>query len=770
VDTSADRIALPFSDLIAELKRCRFNVGVEQQLRLFRLLESLKGQCEPEQLKTLLCPIFATNEKQQAEFYRIFDAQYVLFYGSQSNRAERPNDYKVPGTDKGSRPSGTRIVRRRILLVAAVMAVIAMVLLALNYFTPAPTPKVLSPQQPTAPPPTAWSAVPQTIAGLIGTNRTALKWTSLALLLVGFAIWETIRYRRRNPSVARARPMRPPFRWQLSIQVPGIADYNSVRLSSVTRKLRRRQISDFQRLDIARTVAATIQGRGYPLFRFRPDSRFPEYLLLIERTTTRDHQAALFTQLARALEREHVFVNRFFFENDPRLCWSNPSAPRYHLIELQKKFPEHKLLIFSSAEKMLDPLSGELAAWTASLFEWRERAVLTPVPSSRWGFAERKLVTHFVIVPATLEGLDRLADRFDTGVRNGIEIISPAADGRAPENDSAIRIAEARRYLGEPVFQWLCACAIYPELHWELTVYLGSLAALGENLVTESNLLKLIQLPWFRAGSIPDAVRLGLIESLDSAKEQAAREAIVDLFKRSPAPSLDSYAYEDWRVMFVSQSALRYRRQPKRLKSELRKLSRAEIAQDYVLIRLLEEAPVSKVSLLLPRALRKIAFEKGVSLLGLTTVTRALVTLALIGVTWWSVDQFAEQRESKPVVTSAKPTPIATPPPTATVDERQKALIGKIVSLPEEQRRFLIETYQPGVAIPTDPRAQQKQLQVIVRKTTDPVTLSRMENDFSRPFATPTPVQSPTPVPTPQQQQQQQQQAANLTLETPAAK
>jgi hypothetical protein len=79
----------------------------------------------------------------------------------------------------------------------------------------------------------------------------------------------------------------------------------------------------------------------------------------------------------------------------------------------------------------------------------------------------------------------------------------------------------------------------------------------------------------------------------------------------------------------------------------------------------------------------------------------------------------------------SRPLPSSTPVPTPTVHERQKALIGKIVSLSDEQRRFLIETYEPGVPIPSDPTAQQKRLQIIVRKTADPITLSRMENDFS---------------------------------------
>jgi hypothetical protein len=96
---SDSEIRLPFDDLIAELKRCHFKVGVEQRLRLFRLLEKIEGHCQPEQLKTLLCPIFATDEKEQADFYRIFESLYPLFRAPPSNRGEQfakdPNERKT---------------------------------------------------------------------------------------------------------------------------------------------------------------------------------------------------------------------------------------------------------------------------------------------------------------------------------------------------------------------------------------------------------------------------------------------------------------------------------------------------------------------------------------------------------------------------------------------------------------------------------------------------------------------------------------------------
>jgi hypothetical protein len=471
-----------------------------------------------------------------------------------------------------------------------------------------------------------------------------------------YLTWESIRRWRRNPVLERTRTVGPPFTWELEVQLPPLSIFDSRQLFDVARKLRRRQVGEIQRFDISLTVSSTLQALGYPRFRFRPETRFPEYLVLIERASPGDHQAAQFDKLSRALEQEHLFITRFFFEDDPRYCWTDSDPARFSLVELQKRFPGHRLLIFSGAEMLLDPVSGELASWTTALFEWSERAVLTAAAPSQWGFAERKVAAQFVVIPATLYGLDRLAERFDTDLRRELgKSTAPAIDER-PEYEGEVQIAGLRRYLGEPVFQWLCACAVYPEVRWELTVYLGALPEIGENLVTELNLLKLIQLPWFRTGSIPDPVRLSLIASLDAAKEHAARDAIVGLLQRSTAPNRDSYAYQDWNLTFLSQNALRHRNQPRRLKSILREISPAEITRDYVLLRLLEQTRASKLSLILPRFLRRLAFAKAVPLFGLSTVMRALITLAVIGIAWWSVDRF----------TTAQPSPTATIKPSLT--------------------------------------------------------------------------------------------------------
>jgi len=70
---------LPFAEFLANLTRQGFVVGVDQHLRLHTLLHRLGPDCPPARLKSLLCPLFATNAKQQQQFYRAFDAYFAVF-------------------------------------------------------------------------------------------------------------------------------------------------------------------------------------------------------------------------------------------------------------------------------------------------------------------------------------------------------------------------------------------------------------------------------------------------------------------------------------------------------------------------------------------------------------------------------------------------------------------------------------------------------------------------------------------------------------------
>jgi hypothetical protein len=47
-----------------------------------------------------------------------------------------------------------------------------------------------------------------------------------------------------------------------------------------------------------------------------------DYLILIDSAGPKDHQAIVFAELARTLTRENVHTTVWFYDADPRFCYS----------------------------------------------------------------------------------------------------------------------------------------------------------------------------------------------------------------------------------------------------------------------------------------------------------------------------------------------------------------------------------------------------------------------------------------------------------------
>lgn len=641
-------LPLPFSGFLELLKRRGFAGGVDRHLRLVSLLERI-GDCQPQELKQLIAPLFATDEKEQAQFYRLFDDYFALLRPPLQPEKTKPVDpTRIPGEGQVKRKT-----RRIVSWVAGIVALGAIITFlgpslskksgeekpqSTPTVSPIPTTPTPTPERTQGATPPPVTATPSQVAveqrqppqdevmPILMRNRTALMWIGglLPLFLFGADEWRRFA-KRRQLVLERTRGAKPPFTWPIRIEPRALAYLRSEQFYKVVRKLRRRQIAEYHRLDVARTIDATIAASGYPTFQYRPDSRMPEYLILIDRVSARDHQTALFDQFAQALQREGIFVTRYFFDGDPRVCWSERATASVSLGDLQKTFSEHRVILFGRGERLIDPVSGELAEWSHMFLEWQDRAVVTPAAPSGWIQREKTLAEQFLVFPATLEGIEQLAEHFDSSVPAELEV-SEAEDPLPPDLERKPDIRKLRTYLGEPVFQWLCACAIYPELHWDLTLLFGSLPEMGEHLVTERNLLRLVRLPWFRAGAIPDEQRLQLLAALDPEKEQAVRSAIVRTLERSPAPA-GSFAAEGRRLEIVVQEALLDRRSRSELKAALASRPFDEVTRDYVFLH--ETRRISPLVFALPEKIRSLFFERGIAGLALNRLTRLGLTSAL---------------------------------------------------------------------------------------------------------------------------------------------
>ena len=103
----------------------------------------------------------------------------------------------------------------------------------------------------------------------------------------------------------------------------------------------------------------------------------------------------------------------------------------------------------------------------------------------------------------------------------------------APREDHPYLISELQTYLGEAGFQWLCACAVYPELYWELCLDYRTLVAEHYDLAPASlPLLRLLGLPWMRSGRFPRSLRLDLHQRLNTALAIAVRKRLIHLLQQ----------------------------------------------------------------------------------------------------------------------------------------------------------------------------------------------------------------------------------------------
>jgi hypothetical protein len=111
------------------------------------------------------------------------------------------------------------------------------------------------------------------------------------------------------------------------------------------------------------------------------------------------------------------------------------------------------------------------------------------------------------------------------------------SDAAPPDAEVRALLRELHRWLGPRGFHWLAACAVYPQLRFGVTVYLGlkisvRYGAVAVPLFSEKLLAQLTLLPWFRSGHMPPWLRKALFEALPG-QERADIQAAVDAMLNS---------------------------------------------------------------------------------------------------------------------------------------------------------------------------------------------------------------------------------------------
>jgi hypothetical protein len=650
---------VPFGEFLLLLRRNGFAVGLRHYARLMTVLERLGPDCEPGHLKTVMAPMFATTSDQQDRFYRLFDQWFpILTEVARETPVALPRAAVVGDAETAPPPVHPPPKQRRSYLVpAAIGAAVVLALLSLQLkVSQSPTPQIDSAapsiEAPTAP--TTALPVPDRIAAPASRSEQptppqppatdlrplltgpVAQLAGILLILVGFVAFEWRTYSRRRIIIERQRRERPPLVWPIRVETVANPLAESSEFYTAARRLRERQTGERSRLDIEATITATIRALGFPSLQYVLETRPPEYLVLIERSSVRDHQSKLYQHLVENLAAEGVHVTVYCYDDDPRICEPIGGGQAAMLSELRRRYATHRVLLFGTGDGLIDPITGRRKTWLADALSWPDRAVLTPEPVEMWGAREVALGSHLVVLPATINGLQAAIDHFQMPTRQAVAGIRRSRRTEAleiPELSGGDHVRLLRRYAGERGLQWVCACAVYPELQWNLTLHLGMLPELGDRAIDDELLLKLVRLPWFRTGVIPDDARAVLLRVVRPEVERAARGALITLLERNPAPAetIASSRYE--LDLLVQKLALHGRDRARRreLMRVAQRMPRDRVIRELAVLRLTEHDPASRLAMRLPGRLRHVFFQGGAPVFGLTTGARSLVAMALVG-------------------------------------------------------------------------------------------------------------------------------------------
>jgi WD40 repeat protein len=322
--------------------------------------------------------------------------------------------------------------------------------------------------------------------------------------------------------------------------------------NQIARGLKRRVRIPSQQLDVNKTIEATLKKGSWLSPVYGTYQTLVEYLFLVDSASFRDHQAQFVEEMINCLKKDGVLITVYFFEGDPRICFSKErnNAPR-KLQEIIHQYHDRCLIIVSDSDRFFSDISGELEPWVSQLKTWEKRAVLTPNPISNWSNQEFFLAQNFIVLPATTEGLQVLSQVLNPEVIKSYllsgQVQTPLPEqllthpfywlDRSPPTAAEITsmLKSLEQYLGEDGYYWFTACAVFPELHWNITLYLGTQLKTQSNqsLAEVCSPIKLARLPWFRSGYMPDWLRSLLILKLTKEQELTIRSALQNLLVSS---------------------------------------------------------------------------------------------------------------------------------------------------------------------------------------------------------------------------------------------
>ena len=391
---------------------------------------------------------------------------------------------------------------------------------------------------------------------------TGWQWAMLLLLPFGGLLWYLWQRYKAAPYLTRKSTSQTPNIKQFFAKDINEGLFQSVGLARVAQQLRKHTPITTDLLDLKATIKRTIKAGGWFTPVTSTAKKIPEYLVLIDRTTFKDHHSHLMDALVNQLIAQGIFIVRYYFDGDPRHCYpKNDELPPLLLTELSDQYPTHRLLLFSDGNGFIDPMTGDIVPWIAQFSGWTQKTFLTLAQPEQWGYQEKLLAeAHFLVMPANENGLTTLAEKINAeqwlsstpypkkATKNITAFPTDFNDfsqwwleRHAPARAKVTELLkQVRDFLGEDGYYWFSACAVYPEIRWHLTVYLGYQL----KFLNEERFAKLARLPWFRYGNMPNWLRERLVDDLSLEQKKAVHTELNVLWAKASDEPISDFCLE----------------------------------------------------------------------------------------------------------------------------------------------------------------------------------------------------------------------------------
>jgi hypothetical protein len=592
---------IPLEELLALLKAGGYQLSIEQILEIqSTLLSTPLSQLPTRELKFIITPVIAKNEEDQQDIYRIVDA-YVADKTRQTITSR-------------NRFSLWLYMHRRMVLLLKWLGLFFLVATGIMVYVltrdegkhptivnpqPAPTTQQADTSKATNPAPAINPNLPGSHPSInkgeveiIATTRAhghiipnqqnnKLQVSLLFGFLLGAILFHLIFYERKRRLEQEKRKRREesiftdPTKEEKKIPSAGYEEIESFQPISVQfqeknylipRPAAFQKIKNYLRkpapvglpeLDIKRTITASVRSAGFASLVYTNEYVDRKYIIISKHASAGSHITHFLQYVAGLLGTALTPVHRYTYVTDiTELQDSNDNT--FYFKDLRHHFAGHHLVIIDDCHSFFNAHDQLLRDDVDNILrEWPSKSIITPVALPGWGNRETQLHNNgFRIVPADLQAIELLSSAIaeDTPITKE-KIAKRLRDGYAVSPAHFQSADTLKVWLNnEPLFQLVCALAVYPSLHWPLSLALyDALAKNNPGLpLSYEQVLKMARIPWLNARELDQPVRLQLLNQLTPETEIIARETVIRMLEEvQPLTMRGSRAFKELQTQYT---------------------------------------------------------------------------------------------------------------------------------------------------------------------------------------------------------------------------